>query len=81
MSSSVGVAGEIQKRVIQCLKKHEKLEKKELELKSKFSELGLDSLERVELIAQLEEEFNVTLENEQAEKIATVQDAVNAFGK
>jgi len=50
-------------------------------LKSKFSELGLDSLERVELIAQLEEEFNVTLENEQAEKIATVQDAVNAFGK
>ena len=43
---------------------------------SKFSELGIDSLDTVELIMELEKEFNITIPDDQAEKIATVGDAI-----
>lgn len=40
-------------------------------------DLGADSLDVVELVMGLEEEFDVEIPDEDAEKIATVQDAVN----
>lgn len=44
---------------------------------SKFREdLGADSLEVVELIMQLEDEFEIEISDEEAEKIVTVGDAV-----
>lgn len=39
-------------------------------------DLGADSLDTVELIMQLEEEFNIQIPDEDAEKITTVGDAV-----
>jgi acyl carrier protein len=39
-------------------------------------DLGADSLDRVELIMAMEEAFDVEIPDEDAEKIATVQDAV-----
>ncbi|NBD18296.1 MAG: acyl carrier protein [Cyanobacteria bacterium] len=44
---------------------------------SKFAEdLGADSLDVVELVMALEEEFDIEIPDEAAEKIATVQAAV-----
>jgi acyl carrier protein len=40
-------------------------------------DLGADSLETVELIMGLEDKFGTTIADEDAEKIRTVQDAVN----
>jgi acyl carrier protein len=40
-------------------------------------DLGADSLDQVELVMALEEEFNLEISDEEAEKIKTVQDAVN----
>ena len=42
-----------------------------------IDDLGADSLDTVELVMALEEEFNVEIPDEDAEKITTVQDAVN----
>jgi acyl carrier protein len=39
-------------------------------------DLGADSLDQVELIMAMEEEFDVSIPDEDAEKIATVKDAV-----
>lgn len=39
-------------------------------------DLGADSLDVVELIMALEEEFDLKITDEEAEKIATVRDAV-----
>lgn len=39
-------------------------------------DLGADSLDTVELIMEFEKEFDVTIPDEDAEKIATVGDAV-----
>lgn len=40
------------------------------------TDLGADSLDTVELIMEFEKEFGVTIPDEDAEKIATVGDAV-----
>lgn len=40
-------------------------------------DLGADSLDQVELIMAMEEEFNISIPDEDAEKIATVKDAVD----
>ena len=42
-----------------------------------IDDLGADSLDTVELVMALEEEFNVEIPDEDAEKITTVKDAVN----
>jgi len=40
-------------------------------------DLGADSLDLVELIMSMEEEFDVDIPDEDAEKIVKVQDAIN----
>ena len=44
-------------------------------------DLGADSLDLVELIMAMEEEFDVEIPDEEAEKIATVQDAIDFVNK
>ena len=46
-----------------------------------IDDLNADSLDLVELIMSLEEEFNVKISDEDAEKIRTVQDAIDYIGK
>ena len=41
------------------------------------NDLGADSLDTVELIMELEKEFNITIPDDQAEKITTVGDAIS----
>ncbi|QLE55461.1 acyl carrier protein [Nostoc sp. TCL26-01] len=41
------------------------------------NDLGADSLDTVELVMALEEEFDIEIPDEAAEKITTVQDAVD----
>ena len=40
-------------------------------------DLGADSLDTVELVMALEEEFDLEIADEEAEQISTVQEAVN----
>lgn len=40
------------------------------------NDLGADSLDTVELIMEFEKEFGISIPDDQAEKIGTVQDAV-----
>ena len=44
-------------------------------------DLGADSLDTVELVMALEEEFECEIPDEQAEKITTVQEAINYVEK
>ncbi|HEX9898441.1 MAG TPA: acyl carrier protein [Candidatus Methylomirabilis sp.] len=41
-----------------------------------IDDLGADSLDTVELVMALEEEFGIEIPDEDAEKIATVRDAI-----
>jgi acyl carrier protein len=62
----------------------EQLGVKEEEVKNEASfveDLGADSLDTVELVMALEEEFETEIPDEEAEKITTVQLAVDYINK
>lgn len=44
-------------------------------------DLGADSLDTVEMVMAFEEEFNIEIPDEDAEKIKTVKDAVDFINK
>ncbi|XP_008803082.2 acyl carrier protein 1, chloroplastic-like isoform X1 [Phoenix dactylifera] len=48
---------------------------------SKFSALGADSLDTVEIVMGLEEAFEISVEEESAQSITTVQDAADLIEK
>ncbi|MBR3986484.1 MAG: acyl carrier protein [Bacteroidales bacterium] len=53
------------------------VDEKDVTMEASFTtDLGADSLDTVELIMELEKEFDVQIPDEEAEKIATVGDAV-----
>ncbi|HRG00057.1 MAG: acyl carrier protein [Bacteroidia bacterium] len=54
------------------------VEEKEVTPTASFTnDLGADSLDTVELIMEFEKEFNIAIPDDQAEKIATVGDAIS----
>ncbi|OGT43769.1 MAG: acyl carrier protein [Gammaproteobacteria bacterium RIFCSPHIGHO2_12_FULL_40_19] len=62
----------------------EQLGVKEDEVKNDASfvdDLGADSLDTVELVMALEEEFDVEIKDEEAEKITTIQEAIDFIKK
>ncbi|XP_058723868.1 acyl carrier protein 1, chloroplastic-like [Vicia villosa] len=48
---------------------------------SKFAALGADSLDTVEIVMGLEEEFGISVEEESAQSITTVQEAADMIDK
>ena len=48
---------------------------------STFEELGLDSLDSIELIADMEDEFNVSIPNTELQEIKTIRNAVDGLSK
>ena len=68
----------IQERVIKMVAEHLGVKEDEVQTTSSFVEaLGADSLDTVELIMALEEEFDTEIPDEEAEQITTVQLAIN----
>ncbi|MFS0643527.1 acyl carrier protein [Siminovitchia sp. 179-K 8D1 HS] len=54
------------------------VEESKVTLEASFrDDLGADSLDVVELVMELEDEFDMEISDEDAEKISTVGDAVN----
>jgi acyl carrier protein len=68
----------VEKRVSEIIVEQLKVSPEEVTLEASFiDDLGADSLDLVELIIAMEEEFGLEISDEDAEKIQTVQDAVN----
>ena len=68
----------IEERVIKMVAEQLGVKEEDIQSTSSFVEdLGADSLDTVELIMALEEEFDAEIPDEDAEKIATVKDAVD----
>lgn len=68
----------IEARVTKIVADQLGVEASEVKSESSFvDDLGADSLDTVELVMALEEEFECEIPDEQAEKITTVQQAVD----
>ncbi len=58
------------------------VDEKKVEMKSTFiDDFGADSLDIVELIMHFEEEFEIEIDDAEAEKLSTVEDAVGYIVK
>jgi acyl carrier protein len=72
------MATEIEKKVKEIIIEQLGVSEEEVKPEASFvDDLGADSLDLVELVMALEEEFGQEIPDEDAEKIATVQDAIN----
>lgn len=70
---------EVETKIFEVLKSAAKCKQDKLARGASFEELGFDSLDGVELVIAFEENLNVDLQDEDAEKIQTVDDAVKIF--
>ena len=58
------------------------VQKEEVKSETTFvDDLGADSLDIFQIIMGIEEEFDIEIDNDEAEKIVTVQDAVDQIKK
>lgn len=65
-------------RVMGVVKSFEKVDPAKVTASSHFvSDLGLDSLDTVEVVMAFEDEFTLEIEDKEAEKIQTCEDAIN----
>ncbi len=72
----------VEEKVKQIIVDQLGVEPSEVTPKASFvDDLGADSLDRVELIMALEETFGMEIPDNDAEKISTVQDAVDYIQK
>jgi acyl carrier protein len=68
----------IEKRVIKIVVDQLGVKEEEATKEASFvDDLGADSLDTVELVMALEEEFEMEIPDDEAEKITTIQDAIN----
>ncbi len=69
------------KKIAEILSAKKGVNQEEIKIESSFEELGLDSLDAVELISDLEDEFQVTIPNVELQNIKTIQQAVDGLQK
>lgn len=69
---------EVLERVTKIIVDRLGVEESQVTLEASFKDdLGADSLDVVELVMELEDEFDMEISDDDAEKISTVGDAVN----
>jgi acyl carrier protein len=73
---------EIKEKVVKIVSEQMGVDKTELTLETSFvNDLNADSLDTVELVMEFEDEFELSIPDEEAEKIQTIGQAVDYIAK
>ena len=73
---------DVAKKIKLVIAEQAKMKPEEITEKAKFTDdLGLDSLDMIELVMELEEEDGVEISDEDAEKMTTVGEAISYVEK
>ncbi len=72
----------VEQKVIELVCNQVDIPKEKISLDSHFiADIGFDSLDIVEFVMQVEDEFNISVSDEDSESIKTVGDAVKVIQK
>ncbi|RLB21826.1 MAG: acyl carrier protein [Deltaproteobacteria bacterium] len=72
----------VEERITKIICEQLEVDEKDVIPEASFvDDLGADSLDQVELIMAMEEDFGVSISDEEAEKITTVRDAIEYIKK
>jgi acyl carrier protein len=74
-------AEELTRRVIGVIARTHRVSPETITPETTFQELGMDSLDAVNVLFALEEEFNVNIPDEDAREIRTVRQVIEGIGK
>jgi acyl carrier protein len=69
----------IAERVVAIIARTAKIPAERISLESTFEELGIDSLDGVELVFEIENEFNINVPNENAREMKSVRRVVEGI--
>lgn len=68
-------------KVIQAISKVKEIPEAEIKTESSFEELGVDSLDAIEILFELEEEYDISIPTEKLQGLEKVQDVVDGVQK
>ena len=72
---------ELTKRVIGIMAATQHIPEEKIEIEKSFQELGIDSLDGINILFALENEFDINIPDEAVKEIKTVQDVVEGVRK
>jgi acyl carrier protein len=69
----------IQDRVLRVIATTRRVPLESVRADSTFEELGIDSLDRINILFELEGEFDVEIDDEQAKQVTTLQQMIDGI--
>jgi acyl carrier protein len=75
------MSNDLTDRVISVIAKTQRIPKEKITPESTFEELGLDSLDSVNILFALEEEFQISIPDEDTREIRSVGQMIEGIGK
>jgi acyl carrier protein len=75
------MSDEFAQRVIDCIAKTQHISAETIQLDSTFEQLGIDSLDGINILFALENEFNVSIPDNAAQTVKTVRDLADGVLK
>jgi len=81
MKAEVAMSDTLAERVMTIIAETQHIPRERISVDSSFEDLGMDSLGSLSLVYELEEEFNISIPNEEAMTLRTVRQAIESLKK
>jgi acyl carrier protein len=75
------MAGEVFAKIVELISSKKGISPEQVTIDSSFESLGMDSLDAVELVSDLEEVFNVNIPNAELHHFKTIRQAAEGLEK
>ena len=75
------MSDELTQRVLKTIASAQRIPVEKVKIDSSFEELGIDSMDGVNILFALENEFNITIPDEAAKQIRSIQEMVAGVDK
>jgi acyl carrier protein len=75
------MSDELTQRVLKTIASAQRIPVEKVKIDSTFEELGIDSMDGVNILFALENEFNITIPDEAAKQIRSIREMVDGVAK